>query len=75
MQIQITPMGWVAMVAGIVFYFLIFFPLVKILHRTGHSGWWSVLAVMGPGLIVGLWLFAYCRWPAFDRPKNAAHSN
>ncbi len=41
-------------------------PIMKIVQRTGRTGWWSLLFFTGPGLIVGLWLLAYCRWPAVD---------
>jgi hypothetical protein len=41
-------------------------PIVKIVQRTGQTGWWSLLFFTGPGMIVGLWLLAYCRWPAVD---------
>jgi dipeptide/tripeptide permease len=41
-------------------------PIIKIVQRTGRTGWWSLLFFTGPGMIVGLWLLAYCRWPALD---------
>jgi hypothetical protein len=41
-------------------------PIMKIVQRTGRTGWWSLLFFTGPGLFVGLWLLAYCRWPAVD---------
>jgi hypothetical protein len=47
-------------------------PIAKIVQRTGRSGWWSLLFYAGPGLLVGLWLLAYCRWPALERTE---HSN
>jgi hypothetical protein len=45
-------------------------PTIKILRRTGRSGWWFLLFYTGIGTIVGLWLFAYCRWPALDRSQQ-----
>jgi hypothetical protein len=47
-------------------FFLFVLPIMKIVQRTGRAGWWSLLFFTGPGLIVGLWLLAYCRWPALD---------
>ena len=41
-------------------------PIVRILRRAGRSGWWSLLFFSGPFMIVGLWTFAYCRWPSDD---------
>ena len=59
-----TIIGWGTTALGILLLAAIFVPMVKILRRMGRSGWWSILAVTGPGMIVGLWLLAYCRWPA-----------
>lgn len=58
---------WGMMIAAIIYFALIFWPLVRIMHRIGRSGWWTLFVVTGPGLIIGLWLLAYCRWPAFDK--------
>lgn len=44
----------------------ILWPLFRILRRTGHSGWWSLLALVPFANLVGLWVFAYARWPALD---------
>jgi hypothetical protein len=53
-------------IAVIVYFAIFFWPLVKILHRMGFSGWWTLLFFTGPGFIVALWLVAYSRWPAID---------
>ena len=50
---------------------LFVFPIVKIVRRTGRSGWWALLFFTGPGLIVGLYLLAYCRWPALESAENS----
>jgi hypothetical protein len=41
-------------------------PVVKILQRTGHSGWWCIMAFIPLLNLLALWLFAYARWPARD---------
>jgi uncharacterized membrane protein YhaH (DUF805 family) len=41
-------------------------PIVKILQRTGHSGWWCILAFIPLLNLLALWLFAYARWPGCD---------
>ena len=41
-------------------------PVVKILHRTGHSGWWVVLTPISPLNWIGLWFLAYSRWPGAE---------
>jgi hypothetical protein len=37
-------------------------------RRTGNSGWWSLLFFTGPGALIGLYVLADGRWPAFDPP-------
>jgi uncharacterized membrane protein YhaH (DUF805 family) len=54
-------------VIGIVYFFLVFWPLIRIMHRVGRSGWWSLLVFVWP---LGLWLLAYTRWPAIDPPSQ-----
>jgi hypothetical protein len=42
------------------------YPVVRILNRAGLSGWWVLLSLVPFANIVGLWLFAFVRWPAVD---------
>ncbi|MXN77871.1 hypothetical protein GR157_24385 [Burkholderia sp. 4701] len=42
------------------------YPYVRIVRRTGRSGWW-VLTMAVPILnFIMLWVFAFVRWPAVD---------
>ena len=41
-------------------------PIVKILQRTGHSPWWTIIAFIPMLNLLALWIFAYTRWPARD---------
>jgi hypothetical protein len=52
---------------GIVYFFVVFWPVIRIMRCIGRSGWWSLLILAWP---IGLWLFAYTRWPAIDPPKD-----
>ncbi len=45
-------------------------PVQEILHRAGHSRWWVVLLFVPLVNWVGLWVFAYARWPAFDGARR-----
>ncbi len=49
--------------------FLIVFgvPTMKILHRAGRSRWWIILAFVPLLNVIGLWVFAFTRWPTLDR--------
>jgi uncharacterized membrane protein YhaH (DUF805 family) len=45
---------------------LFVWPVVRILHKAGRSGWW-VLTMLVPGLnLFAVWIFAYAPWPAVD---------
>jgi hypothetical protein len=58
---------WGVTLAGVVYLSLVFWPAVRIMHRIGQSGWWSLLIIAGPAALIGLWLLAYTRWPALER--------
>jgi uncharacterized membrane protein YhaH (DUF805 family) len=47
------------------------FPVVRILQRTGRSGWW-VIVFMTPALtFFALYVFAFIRWPAIDGERRS----
>lgn len=63
-MLTLSPIHLVAMAIIAV---LAIFPLFRIITRTGHSGWWSLLAFV-PGLNwICVWVLAFVRWPAVDR--------
>jgi hypothetical protein len=39
---------------------------VRIAHRTGFSGWWTVLLRIPLVNIIVIWRFSKARWPAFE---------
>jgi hypothetical protein len=41
-------------------------PIIRILQRTGHDGWWVLLLFVLLANIIGLQIPAYGRWPAFE---------
>ena len=51
-------------------FVMLLLPTAKILRRTGHSGWWALIVLTGPGVYVGLWVLACCRWPTLDTSQN-----
>jgi hypothetical protein len=46
-----------------VFLGLLVLPIIRIVQRTGHSGWWGVLMFVPFANIIGLQILAYGRWP------------
>ena len=51
----------------VVFSATYFIPAVRIVQRTGYSGWWVLLTLVPVVNIVMFWVFAFTRWPAVDR--------
>jgi predicted PurR-regulated permease PerM len=55
-------------------------PIQQILHRTGHSRWWCLLAFVPLVNWIGLWVLAYGRWPTvqswswLDKIAESAYS-
>ena len=47
---------------------------VRILHKAGYSGWWSLLTVLPLFNIAMIWVFSFADWPAAAgrRPRLAA---
>lgn len=37
---------------------------IRILHKAGYSGWWSLLTLLPLANIVVIWVFAFADWPA-----------
>ena len=37
---------------------------VRILHKAGYSGWWSIVMVIPVVNIAAIWVFAFADWPA-----------
>lgn len=41
-------------------------PIARILRRAGRSQTWCLLFLVPFGNIIGLWAFAYTRWPGVE---------
>jgi hypothetical protein len=46
------------------------YPYVRIIRRTGHSGWWILTAIIPVLNLAMLWAFAFTRWPAFEEERR-----
>lgn len=59
---------WVmAIVMPLLFIVIVGVPFANILHRAGRSRWWTVLAFVPLLNLIGLWVFAFTRWPNLDQ--------
>jgi predicted PurR-regulated permease PerM len=59
--------GGVILAAIVLAVFLI--PIARILRRAGFSRAWCLLFLVPFGNIVGLWVFAYTRWPGVEEKR------
>lgn len=60
---------WIAPpVMFLLFVILVAVPIAHILHRSGRSRWWTIILFVPLLNLIGLWVFAFSRWPKFERP-------
>jgi len=60
-------MGLWAWLLVIVVSLAMLYPYVRIIRRTGHSGWWLITMFVPILNVIMLWVFAFVKWPAVDR--------
>ncbi|PMS17796.1 hypothetical protein [Trinickia soli] len=54
----------------LVFSIVMLYPYVRIIRRTGHSGWWVLIMFVPLVNLAMLWVFAFAKWPAVDRANT-----
>jgi len=59
------------LVVLVLFSVLYIFPIWRILKRVGYNPAWSLLAIVPFGKIIGLYIFAFSRWPLEDNPTRS----
>jgi hypothetical protein len=70
-----VPAVSVLLIAALGFLGLIsLYPIIRIINRTGYSRWWVLLFFVPIGNVVGLWCFAFGRWPAVRRQPGQSSS-
>ena len=70
---DLVPSSWhwvMAIVMPLLFITLVGVPVANVLHRAGHSRWWTIVAFVPLLNLICLWVFAFTRWPNLDRPSN-----
>jgi hypothetical protein len=63
---SVIPPEWhwiMAIVMPLLMIILVGVPVANILHRAGRSRWWTILAFIPLLNLIGLWVFAFTRWP------------
>jgi zinc transporter ZupT len=51
------------LVAIVVYTATLGFPVANILRRAGFSRWWALLGFFPVFAVIGLWMFAFAKWP------------
>jgi len=67
---DIVPASWHWFMPPVVFLLLLFIvgiPIAQVLHKSGRSRWWVILAFVPLVNLIALWVFAFSRWPSLDR--------
>ncbi|MDA8232594.1 MAG: hypothetical protein M0006_14765 [Magnetospirillum sp.] len=60
----LSPLAyWFLMVAGLALLIVAAALNAIILRKAGHSGWWAVLVLFPLLYFIGVWIFAWSRWP------------
>lgn len=59
-----SPFHWLVGLIGLLAFAI---PAVRILNKTGYSGWWIILAFIPLVNVVMFWVFAFARWPIEER--------
>jgi len=49
-------------------------PVARVLYRTGFNPWHALWLVLPVANVIGLWVFAFGRWPIADA-QTAASGN
>ena len=64
------PSEWhwlMAAIMPLLMVILVAVPVANILHRAGRSRWWTVAAFVPLLNLIGLWVFAFSRWPRVEK--------
>ena len=62
-----TDWHWIMLIImPVLTILLVGIPVANVLHRAGRSQWWTILAFIPFLNLIGLWVFAFARWPAAD---------
>jgi hypothetical protein len=60
---------WILFTLGVA---LTLYPVGRILRRLGYSPFWSVLALVPPLILIGLWTLAMAEWPRERRDQSSS---
>ena len=67
---ELVPSSWHWIMPPVMFLLLLGVlgvPIAHVLHRSGRSRWWTIIAFVPLLNLIGLWVFAFSRWPKLDQ--------
>lgn len=64
------PLGPISWLIILVVTLAMFYPYIRILRRTGHSGWWVLVMFVPLVNMIMIWVFAFAKWPTVDRSNS-----
>jgi hypothetical protein len=70
---DLVPSSWHWVLPPVMLLLLIVIfgvPIARILHRSGRSRWWTIVAFVPLLNLIGLWVFAFARWPKLDKSPS-----
>ena len=66
---SISIFHWIIFIALAYVYLA---PMVRILQRTGYTGWWVLILFVPIANIVALWMFSRADWPGVIEKNRVA---
>ena len=63
---SISIWHWVISIGLIWLNVLFWISIVRILKRTGHNAWWSLVALVPIINVIAMWRFSKSKWPALS---------
>ncbi|WP_142850607.1 DUF805 domain-containing protein [Telmatospirillum sp. J64-1] len=66
--------SWFPAIFGFVFLVLAVWANIQILRKAGRSAWWALLMLFPLAYFIGVWIFAFSRWPREDQVASARDS-
>lgn len=55
--------SWIHWFIVLAFFIAPMFPIAEVLRRAGYSRWWALVYILPLLNLIGLFVFAYSRWP------------
>jgi hypothetical protein len=62
---SLSPVHWLVIVISLAIFGI---PAAVILKRAGYHPAWVLVSLIPGGALVGLWIFAFARWPVLIDP-------